>query len=80
MPLGKGHLPVTETNRTGYGLGGSVRERAACPLTNRAVVEEEEEGKNEPTPRCATRTDDDGTGRREEDGAGHGTSNNAETR
>lgn len=33
VPVCKGHLPVTETNRTGYVLGGSACERereAAC--------------------------------------------------
>lgn len=39
MPVCKGHLPVTETNRTGYVLGGPrerERERAACRRSNRS--------------------------------------------
>lgn len=39
MPVCKGHLPVTETNRTGYVLGGPrerERERTVCRRSNRS--------------------------------------------
>lgn len=54
VPLGKGHLPVTETNRTGYVLGG-VREReAACRATDRSGGEGEKERERSRVPISGT--------------------------